>query len=175
MEMISYCPHWRLRPSRSEQLGDDWCENAWKSIPGKWGRGRGGLVRVAGSNRCLSSVCFPPASRAAPQPRILPFYEVKVAQLCLTLWPHGLYSPWNSSGQNTGVGSLSLLQGIFPTQEYNPGLPHCRWILIQLSHKGSPYYPFQFSSVQSLSRVRLLATPWTTQSVEFFRPEYWRE
>ena len=33
-----------------------------------------------------------------------------------SLWPHGLYSPWNSPGQNTGVGSLSLLQGIFPTQ-----------------------------------------------------------
>ena len=51
---------------------------------------------------------------------------------------HRLYSPWNSPGQNTGVGSLSLLQGIFPTQGSNPGLPHCRWILYQLSHKGSP-------------------------------------
>ena len=40
-----------------------------------------------------------------------------------------LYSPWNSSGQNTGVGSRSLLQGLFPTQGSNPGLPHCRWIL----------------------------------------------
>ena len=49
--------------------------------------------------------------------------------------PHGLYSPWNSLGQNTGVGSLSLLQGIFPTQGSNPGLPHCRWILYQLSHR----------------------------------------
>ena len=46
--------------------------------------------------------------------------------------PHGLYSPWNSPGQNTGVGSLSPLQGIFPTHW------HCRWILYQLSHKGSP-------------------------------------
>ena len=55
-----------------------------------------------------------------------------------SLWPHGLYSPWNSPGQNTGVGSLSLLQGIFPTQGSNPGLPHCRWVLYQLSHKGSP-------------------------------------
>ena len=51
------------------------------------------------------------------------------------LQPHGLYSPWNSLGQNTGVGSLSLLQGIFPTQGLNPGLLHCRWILYQLSHK----------------------------------------
>ena len=55
-----------------------------------------------------------------------------------SLQPHGLYSPRNSSGQNTEVGSLSLLQGIFPTQRSNPGLPHWKWILYQLSHKGSP-------------------------------------
>ena len=46
-----------------------------------------------------------------------------------SLRPHGLYSPWNSPGQNTGKGSRSLLQVIFPTQGSNPGLPHCRWIL----------------------------------------------
>ena len=40
-----------------------------------------------------------------------------------SLQPHGLYSPWNSPGQNTGVGSLSLLQGIFPSQGLNPGSP----------------------------------------------------
>ena len=49
-----------------------------------------------------------------------------------------IYSPWNSPGQNPGVGSLSLLQGIFPTQGSNPGLLHCKWILYQLSCKGSP-------------------------------------
>ena len=47
-------------------------------------------------------------------------------------------SPWNSPGQNTGVGILSLLQRIFPTQGSSPGLPHCRRIFYQLSHKGSP-------------------------------------
>ena len=54
--------------------------------------------------------------------------------------PHGLYiySPWNSPGQNTGVGTLSLLHGIFPTQGSKPGLLHSGWILYQLSHKGSP-------------------------------------
>ena len=52
-----------------------------------------------------------------------------------SLWRHGLYSPWNSPGQNTGVGSLSFLQGIFPTQGLNPGLPHWRQILYWLSHK----------------------------------------
>ena len=56
------------------------------------------------------------------------------------LRPHGLYSPWNSPGQNTGVGSLSLCQGIFPTHGSNPGLPHGRWILYQLSHEGNPYF-----------------------------------
>ena len=55
-----------------------------------------------------------------------------------SLRPHGLYSPWNFPGQNTGVDSLSLLQGIFPTQGSNPGVPHCRQILYQLSHKESP-------------------------------------
>ena len=47
-----------------------------------------------------------------------------------SLQPQRLHSPWNSPGQNTGVGSLSLLQGIFPTQGSNPDLPHCRWTLL---------------------------------------------
>ena len=55
-----------------------------------------------------------------------------------SLRPHELYSPWNSPGQNTGVCSLSLHQGIFPTQRSNPVLPYCRQILYQVSHKGSP-------------------------------------
>ena len=98
-----------------------------------------------------------------------------------SLRPHGLYSQWNSPGQNTGVGSLSLLQGnllnldikswspamqadslpyepllqgIFTTQGSNPGLPHYRQLLHQLSHKGSPRilervaYPFSSGSSQ---------------------------
>ena len=44
--------------------------------------------------------------------------KVKVAQSCLTLRPHGLYCPWNSPGQNTGMGSLSLLQGIFQPRDW---------------------------------------------------------
>ena len=55
-----------------------------------------------------------------------------------SLWPHGLYSPRNSPGQNTRVSNLSLLQGIFSTQRLGPGLLHCRWILYQLSHKAKP-------------------------------------
>ena len=71
-----------------------------------------------------------------------------------SLKPYQLYSSWNFSCQNTGVGSLSLLQGILPTQGLNPGLLHCRQNLYQLSHQGSPRilewvgYPFSRGSSQ---------------------------
>ena len=64
-----------------------------------------------------------------------------------TLQPHGLYSPWNSPGHNTGVGRLFLLQGIFPNQGLDPGLLHCRWILYQLSHKGSLFNGHEFEQI----------------------------
>ena len=76
-----------------------------------------------------------------------------------SLWHCGLYSPWNFPGQNTGVGSLSLLQGIFPTQGLNPGLLHCREMLYQLSHKRNPKilkwlaYPFSSGSSQPRNRT----------------------
>ena len=87
-----------------------------------------------------------------------------------SLWPHELYSPQNTPGQNTGVGSLSLLQGIFPTQGSNPGLPHCRWILYQLSHKESPRilewvtHPFSMGSSwpRNQTRVSFIAGGWFT-------------
>ena len=64
--------------------------------------------------------------------------EVKVTHVSDSLWPHRLYSSWNSPGLHTGESSLSLLQKIFPTQGLNPGHPHCRQILYQLNHKGNP-------------------------------------
>ena len=54
-----------------------------------------------------------------------------------SLRPRGLYSQWSSPGQNTRVGSLSLLKGIFPTQGLNPGSPHCKQIHYQLNHKNT--------------------------------------
>ena len=80
-----------------------------------------------------------------------------------SLRPYGLYSSWNSPGQNSGVGSLSLLQGIFPTQGLNPGLLHCRRILYQLSHQGSPRIlewvasPFSGGSSLHWTRVSCIA------------------
>ena len=55
--------------------------------------------------------------------------------------PHGLLCPWDSPDKNTGVGCRALLQGIFPTQGLNPGLPQCRQILYHLSHQGNPALP----------------------------------
>ena len=82
--------------------------------------------------------------------------KVQVTQSYLTLCDTMDCSPWNSSGQNTGGGSLSILQGIFPTQGSNPGLPHCRQILYQLSHKGSrrilEWVAYSFSSRSSQPR-----------------------
>ena len=81
-----------------------------------------------------------------------------------SLQPHGLYRPWNSLGQNTGVGSCSLLREIFPTQGSNPDLPHCRQILYKLSHQGSPriwewiVYPFFRGSSQPRSRTGVSCT-----------------
>ena len=68
------------------------------------------------------------------------------------LWADSLPAELPGKPKNTGMGSLFLLQGIFPTQESNPGLPHCRWILYQPRHKESPRilewiaYPFSSGS-----------------------------
>ena len=67
-----------------------------------------------------------------------------------SLWPHGLYSPRNSPGQNTGAGSRSLL-GIFPTQGLSRASLHCRWILYQLSYQGSPSLTWRISIISRSS------------------------
>ena len=93
-------------------------------------------------------------------PRLLPKWKWKSLS-CVQLCNPYNCSPWNSPGQNTGVGSLSLLQEIFPTQGWNLGLPHYRWILYQLSHKGSPRilewvaYPFSSGSSRPRNWTRI--------------------
>ena len=82
-----------------------------------------------------------------------------------SLQPHGLYSPWKSPGQKTGVGSHSLLQGIFPTQGSHTGLLHCRRILYQLRHQGSPRilewvaYPFSSGSSRPRNQTGVSCIP----------------
>ena len=90
--------------------------------------------------------------------------KVKVTQLCPTLHDPmdlatRLFCPRNSPGQNTGVDSRFLLQGIFLTKGSNPSLLHCRWILYHLSHQESPRipewvaYPFSSGSSQPQNRT----------------------
>ena len=85
----------------------------------------------------------------------------------------------NSPGQTTGVGSFPLLQGIFPNQGLNPGLPHCRWFLYQLSHKGSPRilkwvsYPFSRGSSRPRNQTGVFCiagrffTNWTIREAQW--------
>ena len=73
-----------------------------------------------------------------------------------SLRPHGLHSAWNSPGQNTGVGGLSVLQLNFPTQGSNRCLLSCRRILYQLSRQGRP------SCVQQYVRVSPISSPLVT-------------
>ena len=74
-----------------------------------------------------------------------------------SLHPHGPNSPWNYPGQNGGVGSHSLLQGISPTQGLNPDLLHCRWILLSAEPSGKN------TGVGSLSLLRDLPEIFLTQ------------
>ena len=101
-----------------------------------------------------------------------------------SLQPHGLYSPWNSPCQTTGVGSLSLLQCIFLTQESNQSLLHCRWILYQLSHQRRPRIlqwdacPFSSGSSQPRNRTRvsciagIFFTNWAIREASIFNVPY---
>ena len=69
--------------------------------------------------------------------------ESEVAQSCPSLCDPWTKSPWDFPGKNTGVGCHFLLQGIFPTQGSNPGLPHCRQTLYHLSYQGSPKHKLE--------------------------------
>ena len=97
-----------------------------------------------------------------------------------SLQPHALFL--NSLSQNTGVGNLFLLQGIFSTQGSNPGLPHCRQILYQLSHKGSPILTESASKIlwrwlmkcHKIWRCCALMRRWSVGRVNFLTcTEHW--
>ena len=106
--------------------------------------------------------------------------ETKIWVMSKSLRPHGLYSPRNSPGQNTrvdslsllgkpkntGQGSLSLLQWIFPTQESNWGLLHCRHILYQLSYQGSPFH-WRNKNMRLGALERVRGTIWLYPSPRF--------
>ena len=66
------------------------------------------------------------------------------------LYPTRLLRPWDFPGKSTGVDCRFLLQGIFPTQGLNPGLPHCRETLYRLSQQGSQYSKWCWGKVSTL-------------------------
>ena len=126
-----------LQSMGSQIVGHDWVTNTF-------------TMRIA----LILTVIIYPSSHLLIHPSIHSFIHLcthpsTCVQACFIL-----SMDWNSPGQNTGVGSLSFLQGIFPTQGLNSGLPHFRQILYQLSHKGSPRilewvaYPFSSGSSQ---------------------------
>ena len=112
--------------------------------------------------RILEWVAFP-FSRGLPNPGI--------KRRLPTLQADSFPAEPQGKPKNTGLGSLSLLQGIFPTQGSNPDLPHCRQSLSQLSHKGSPrileWVAYLFSSGSSQPRN------WTGFQMDSLPTELW--
>ena len=93
-------------------------------------------------------------------PELLSDHSVKnFPFLSNSLWPYGLYSPWNSPGQNTGVGSCPLLQGVFPRQKLKGSPLHCRQILYQLSCQGNPYIEVLLCAAVGTSKWEMLRLP----------------
>ena len=142
--------HYHLPSGRDSRVGRGvlagfLVEKAWLQVcpDGGWGRGEAGGGWPEAEHPC-DWFCV----------HILFSIEVKVTQLCPTLCNPMDYSPWNSPGQNTGEGSFSLFQGIFPTQRSNPGLPYCRRILYQLSHNGSPLFSVVDPKLEARAKIR---------------------
>ena len=123
-----------------------------------------------------------------------PYVKVKVAQswpLFATPWTVApqVFCPWDSPGKNTGVGSHSLLQEIFPNQVWNPDLLHCRQILYCLSHQGSPKHariPSKSLTMETRHRQKCpgnfqmlyqkeASTEWKWQHISASQNEYWTE
>ena len=106
---------------------DDWIASltqwawTWANSGRWWGTGRPGMLQSRRSQRVGHDLVTEQQNESESH-----------SVVSDSLWPHGLYTPWNSPGQNT-----SLHQQIFPIQGLNPGLLHCMWILYQLSHQGS--------------------------------------
>ena len=101
------------------------------------------IIRTAPHNRELNASCTQGKGTTLQKEALNLLLSVNHSVMSNSLGPHALYSPrllspWTSPGKDVGVGSHSLLQGIFMTQGLNLVLLHCRQILYQVSHQGSP-------------------------------------
>ena len=158
--LITACEEWakNMLPNISQAQES-------RDLPG--GRMGRGLLTVCSEGRLWLMGC--PAGSSPHSPHALlshqfPCESESRSVVSDSLWPHGLYSPWNSPGQNTGVGSLSLLQGIFLTQESNQGLLHCRRILYKLNYQGSPPFPWSCSSAEIQGGLHRRIGVWVERS-----------
>ena len=102
------------------------------------------------------------------KPKTIPHPSLKLSEsrsvMSDSFKPHGPYSPLNSPSQNTGVGNHSLLQGIFPTQGWNPGLPHCRQFFISWATLRNP-----LSSMKPVFGAKCLhCLKWGNNGLQFF-------
>ena len=129
------------------------------------------LISVYISLWSLSTWIGLPDRGSSSSKKFLPFLEWKVkneSESCSvisnSLQPHELYSPWNSPDQNAGVGSLSLLQVIFPIQRLKPGLLHCRWILYQLSYQGI----IKYNIAKNIFKIPSSILKWLHRNSLFF-------
>ena len=86
----------------------------------------------------------------------------KVAQLCPTLRPHGLYSPWNSPGQNTGVGNISFFPGDLPNLGIKPRSPALRVDSLPAEPQGKPINTttIQIKTIPSPGPIKPTRVPW---------------
>ena len=141
---------WTEEPGKLQSMGSLRVRHDWTTSLSRIGEGNGSPLQcsclenprdggawwaavygVAQSRTRLKQLSSSSSSNAKEE------NKVKVKSCSVLSDSLRLYSPWNSLGQNTGVDSLSLLQGIFPTQGLNPGLLHCRQILYQLGYEGN--------------------------------------
>ena len=116
LKFICWSPH----PLVPQNVTVFWRQGLW--------RGNSGEIRSCGWALMKYDLC--------PDKRRRLGHKQEKWKLLSRVWL--FVTPWNSPGHSTGVGSHPLLQGIFPSQGLNPGLPNCRRILYQLSHLGSP-------------------------------------
>ena len=137
-------PQWASHPSVRDRRGA--LLGLFQGEGGRAARAQSPQLRPVGSQMANTNLACESESRSV---------------MSDSLRPHGLLQSMEFSRPEYWTGSLSLLQGIFPTQGSNPGLPHCGWILYQLSHKGSPRilewvaYPFSSRSSQPRNRTRV--------------------
>ena len=155
----------RIRDLQKIPVGRDWLWGKLGLVLMGWAMLSKSLIQLSVFHPCVPSLyslpvllmggaVFPPWGQTMVESEKWKWKSLSPDWFFVTPWT--IYSSWNSPGQNIGVNSFALFQGIFPTQGWNPDLPHCRQILHHLSHHGNPrileWVAYTFSSKSSWPR-----------------------